>query len=88
EMATEASPITYLTADDPPVYLLYGESARVDETSNPSVWVHHAIMGIKLKEQMDALGIECQLDAGRKHRPVGYVNATDFLIAKLTHVSE
>ena len=59
----EASPICHLTADDPPIYLFYRRGLEtVDENTDPNVWAHHPIMGIKLKEQMDALGIECNLE--------------------------
>ena len=58
----EAAPISHLTKDDPPIFAQYGQAdAPVDETTSPNTWVHHPIFGIKLKEQMDRLHIECHL---------------------------
>lgn len=56
ELIEQASPVTYLTKDDPPVYAFYS----VYETpKNVSEAIHHINFGIYLKEKMDALGIEC-----------------------------
>ena len=49
----DASPITHLTKDDPPIYLYYsGPNEPVDETTLMGTWVHHPVFGIKLKEAM------------------------------------
>lgn len=56
----EFAPITYLTKDDPPAHLSYSlPDEKCDATSNLNLVVHHPRFGIALKEQMDALGIEC-----------------------------
>jgi acetyl esterase len=56
----EAAAITHLTADDPPVYLSYSFADEpCDAKSSINLVVHHPRFGIALKEQMDALGIEC-----------------------------
>lgn len=55
-----AAPITYLTEDDPPALLIYSfPNEEVSNQSNLNLIVHHPKFGIALKEQMDALGIEC-----------------------------
>lgn len=55
-----AAPITYLTKDDPPALLSYTyPNDPVDATSNLALVVHHPKLGLALKEQMDALDIEC-----------------------------
>lgn len=54
-LCIKASPITYLTKDDPPVWMYYSVT---EPPSNISEAIHHVNFGIKLKEQMDALGIE------------------------------
>ncbi len=55
-----AAPITYLTADDPPVHMHY---TYRNETVTPEtalgVIVHHPLLGIALQEAMSPLGIEC-----------------------------
>jgi acetyl esterase len=55
----EASPITYLTRDDPPVYAFYNEARQLPKDARPGDGIHHINFGLKLKEQMDKLGIEC-----------------------------
>lgn len=60
KMADEASAIKHLTADDPPVFLFYTEPNRpLPPNARPGQGIHHPLFGLKLKEQMDALKIEC-----------------------------
>ncbi len=49
-----ASPINYLTTDDPPVYASYGDAT-------PGEGIHNITFGLRLKEKMDALHIECTI---------------------------
>ena len=49
----DASPITHLTADDPPVFVYHREAQDVPGD------IHHGNFGRHLKTQMDALGIPC-----------------------------
>lgn len=56
----EASAITHLTRDDPPVWLFYTEpDSPLPANARPGQGIHHPIFGRKLKEAMDKLGIEC-----------------------------
>jgi acetyl esterase/lipase len=56
----ETSPITYLTADDPPVFLYYGmANDPIPPDASPDIRIHHPHLGFYLKERMDRLGIEC-----------------------------
>jgi len=56
----EAAAITYLSEDDPPALLDYNyPNAEVTPETSLGLIVHHPKFGIALKEQMDALGIEC-----------------------------
>src|SRR6185369_1537047 len=48
----EVSPINYLTADDPPVYIAYKAAVK---------GMHSIRLGTFLKEKMDALHIECTI---------------------------
>jgi acetyl esterase len=58
----EASPINFLTADDPPVMLFYNEADQpLPPDAPPGAGIHHPNFGKKLKEKMDALKIECVL---------------------------
>jgi acetyl esterase/lipase len=64
-----ASPITYLTKDDPPVYAFYSEARKLPADARPGQGIHHINFGLRLKEKMDQLGIECtvrHLDEGGK----------------------
>ena len=55
----EVSAIRHLTADDPPVYMLYSEAdAPLPAGSRPGQGIHHPVFGHKLKAEMDRLGIE------------------------------
>ena len=84
KLVEDASPITHLDKNDVPVYLAYGGAdTRVTETTNPGTWVHHARLGIKLKEHMDRLNIECHVQY-RNGPPIEiYRSLTDFLIKNL-----
>jgi acetyl esterase/lipase len=55
-----AAPINYLTKDDPPVFALYDEpKGPLPPDAKPGQGIHHIRFGLKLKERMDKLGIEC-----------------------------
>lgn len=55
----DASAINYLTKDDPPVYAYYGELGEIPADAKPGQGIHHINFGLRLKEKMDALRIEC-----------------------------
>jgi acetyl esterase/lipase len=76
ELYEAAAPINRLTKDDPPVYAFYGEPrGPVPPDAKPGTGIHHIIFGLKLKEQMDKLGIECTI----RHQDEG-ANATREMI--------
>ena len=55
-----ASPINYLTADDLPVLAFYAEPrGPLLADAQPGQGIHHINFGLRLKEKMDALKIEC-----------------------------
>lgn len=56
----QISPITYLTRDDPPVWLIYREPDEpLAPDAPPGASIHHPRFGHALKREMDELGIEC-----------------------------
>jgi acetyl esterase len=58
----DASPLTHVSSDDPPVFLYYSEPAGpVPADARPGLGIHHPNFGIALKDQFDPLGIECVL---------------------------
>ncbi len=55
-----ASPIRFVTKDDPPVWLIYRDpKADLPSDAKPGQGIHHPKFGLALKEKMDPLGIEC-----------------------------
>lgn len=65
-----ASAINYLTADDPPVFMFY--SAKAAPLPLPAdvaegVCIHHPQFGVVLKQEMDKLGIKCELHLAEEH---------------------
>ena len=80
----EASPISHLTADDPPIFASYSRAdTAVDEKTPPGTWVHHPQFGIKLKEQMDRLHVECHLQYQGGPADSQYKGPVEFVIDKL-----
>lgn len=62
KLMEDASAITHLTKDDVPVFMTYSQGdVQVTEHSSPGLWVHHARLGLKLKEAMEKLGLECHV---------------------------
>lgn len=56
----EMAPITFLSADDAPVWLDYNrQNVPVTTDSDVQLVVHHPLLGIELKRQMDRLQLEC-----------------------------
>jgi acetyl esterase/lipase len=56
----DASVINFVTADDPPMFMVYGEPDQpLAENSPRGAGIHHPKFGHILKEKMDALHIEC-----------------------------
>ena len=83
-LSLDASPITHLTQDDPPIYLHYGGPNKpVDETTLRGTWVHHPMLGIKLKEAMYYLEMECYLEYKDGPPVTEYKSQYDFIIQKL-----
>lgn len=57
----EASPITYVTRDDPPTFLRYPTplgGTPLPENTNVMYSIHHAEFGAIIKEKLDQAGIE------------------------------
>lgn len=55
----ESAAITWLSEDDPPVFLAYSETdGPLPPDAKPGDGIHHPAFGRMLKEQLDQLGIE------------------------------
>jgi len=62
KLYVDASPITHLTKDDAPVYAFYNEPrGPLPPNAKAGQGIHHINFGLRLKEQMDKLGIECTI---------------------------
>jgi acetyl esterase/lipase len=82
EMFRKAAAINYLSADDPPVYALYNEARGPLPPNAPAgAGIHHINFGLKLKEQMDKLGIECTIRHQDEHPSPSEVS--DFFVKHL-----
>jgi acetyl esterase/lipase len=58
----EASPINYVSKDDPPVFLFYNEpKGPLPADAKPGQGIHHPKFGDALKEKLDPLKVECIL---------------------------
>ena len=78
KMYEEASPINYVTADDPPVFLFYNEpKGPLPADAKAGQGIHHPKFGEALKEKLDPLKIECVLRHSDDYRGRG--NAMDAL---------
>jgi len=84
-IVADVSALALISADDPPIHMSYGMTPTDPipaESENPSGWkVHHVMFGIKLKERMDALGIEADLKYPKAETT--YRSIPHFFISKL-----
>ncbi|MGQ0636874.1 MAG: alpha/beta hydrolase [Planctomycetaceae bacterium] len=87
-LMSDSAAITHLTKDDPPVFMTYSRGdVPVDDNSPPDLWVHHARLGLKLDEAMEALGLECHVTWN--DRPdQDFADIHDFLQQKVCAQSE
>jgi len=77
----EYSPAALVSAGDPPICMTFSRApaAAGEIEKDPT---HSAVFGVKLKEKLDAAGVECHL-VYPGAPDVKYANAIEFLIAKL-----
>lgn len=74
-MLKDASPITHLTKDDPPIFLIH------HERSNRPGNIHHSNFGKHLKEAADQLGVECvrHMDTDYDSMTAAYADMVEFM---------
>lgn len=68
ELSWAFSPIRFLDAGDPPVYITYGLSMDVP-AKNSSHGIHHPMFGIKLQEKGKEIGYTCYVSAKGLEQP-------------------
>jgi hypothetical protein len=67
KLMEDGSPINHVTAEAPPVYIYYkGQQLKPRQ---PSDNIHQIQFGLKLKEKMDALKVECEIAGGWPRSP-------------------
>lgn len=77
----EYSPYEHVTADDPPIYLIYSAPPALgQEQKDPT---HTANYGVKLQERLRSAGVECEL-VYPGAPDVKHPRVEDYLIDKLT----
>jgi acetyl esterase/lipase len=79
----EASPLTYLTRDDPPVWAFYHGPKETSGELTVSDAIHHYQSGVHLKQRMDELKVECVL-LNIHDVKGGGTEMRDFLVSHLT----
>jgi len=80
-----ASPITHLSSDDhSSIYMMYSRpNSKVTKDSESAVWVHHVLLGLKLRDAMQRQGLECIVTApGMSPGNNPYESLEAFLIAR------
>ena len=84
QIARQASPWHHVTPGDSPVYLSHTRgNTSVTRYTSPTIWVHHALYGIKLRERMTAAGNECIVHYRHGPLPTPYTDGIDFVVQKL-----
>lgn len=78
----EFSPITHVSADDPPLLMTYRGNMSLP-SKDAGHGIHHGMFGVKLKEKSDSVGHECHLLIPGHSKSSKYENIQQFLIDKL-----
>ncbi len=78
----EYSPIEHVSKDDPPIALFYSGDKNAKVGDSPKDPTHSPILGIKLKERLQAAGVDVIL-VYPGHPDKKYRNSTEYLIDRL-----
>jgi hypothetical protein len=76
----EYSPYEHVSADDPPIYMLYSAPPALGQNQKNST--HTANFGVKLHEKLRSVGVECEL-VYPSAPDVKYPRVHDYLLEKL-----
>lgn len=82
DLYVEFSPYNHVDANDPPLFMTYGNDMTLP-SKDAGHGIHHPVYGIKLKEKSDSAGHECHLLVPGTSKSDKYANANAFLLAKL-----
>lgn len=78
ELVLKCSPLTHLSADDPPLHLFYNVN-REFPTSSGSNGIHSPIFGEILLEACQKIGLECHLQYHEPDRPKPAISREEFI---------
>ena len=78
ELVLLCSPITHLSADDPPLHLFYNVNREFPTTSG-SNGIHSPIFGEIMLEACKELGVECHLQYHEADRPKPAISRQEFI---------
>jgi hypothetical protein len=78
----EFSPVNHVSKGDPPLFMTYGGDMTLP-SKDAGHGIHHPVYGVKIKEKMDAAGVECHLVIPGASRSEKYATVSEFLIEKL-----
>lgn len=81
----EVSALEHVTSDDTPAYMVYYQpNVRLPDDANPRDGGHHPAFGVKLKEALDAAGVEAiVVIQGRATSPDPYGSVVGFMLGWL-----
>ncbi len=82
DLYVEFSPYNHLTADDPPLFMTYGNNMTLP-SEDAGHGIHHPVYGVKMKEKADQIGHETHLLIDGVSQSDKYASAQDFLMAML-----
>ena len=82
DLYVEFSPINHVSDNDPPLFMTYGGDMTLP-SKNAGHGIHHPVYGVKMKEALDAAGVECHLLIPEVSTPEDYRSAREFLFSKL-----
>jgi len=82
DLYVEFSPVNHVSKDDPPLFMTYGGDVTLP-SKDAGHGIHHPVYGVKMKEKMDAAGVECHLVIPGVSKSEKYGSANAFLMAKL-----
>jgi acetyl esterase/lipase len=78
----EFSPYNHLDANDPPLFMTYGNNMKLP-SEDAGHGIHHPVFGLKMKEKADRVGHECYLLIKGVSESGKYPSADAFLSDKL-----
>jgi hypothetical protein len=82
ELYVEFSPVNHVSKGDPPLLMTYGGDMTLP-SKDAGHGIHHPVYGVKMKEKMDAAGVECHLVIPGVSESENYAAANEFLFGKL-----